>query len=89
MMYKGPDNSGVEINEKKEENLFPTDIQASKPESRENNAKSKRKKGLVMLLVCRAREEPRFFCVEEVHPGSDRTSRSVARNHVPTHKLIF
>ena len=92
MMYKGPDSSGVEKNEKEEENLFPTDIQASKPESRESgiyNAKSKRKKGLVMWLVCRAREEPRFFCVEEVHPGSDRTSRSVARNQVPTHKLIF
>ena len=27
--------------------------------------------------------------VEEVHPGSDRTSRSVARNQVPRHKSIF
>ena len=26
------------------------------------------------------------LCIEEVHPGSDRTSRSVARNQVPKHK---
>ena len=27
-----------------------------------------------------------LFCVEEVHPGSDRTSCSVAQNQVPKHK---
>ena len=30
--------------------------------------------------------DDRELCVEEVHPGSDRTSRSVARNQVPKHK---
>ena len=30
-----------------------------------------------------------FFCVEEVHPGSDRTSHSAARNQVPSHKSDF
>ena len=29
------------------------------------------------------------FCSEEVHPGSDCTSRSVARNQVPRHRLDF
>ena len=30
--------------------------------------------------------EGELFCVEEVHPGSDRTSRSVAWNQVSRHK---
>ena len=29
------------------------------------------------------------FCSEEVHPGSDCTSRSVDRNQVPRHRLDF
>ena len=30
-----------------------------------------------------------FSCVEKVHSGSDRTSRSVAGNQVPRHKSDF
>ena len=35
--------------------------------------------------------EGELFCVEEleVHPGSDHTDRSVARNQVPRHKPDF
>ena len=37
----------------------------------------------------KAKENGKHFCGEEVHPGSGRTSLSVAWNQVPSHKLDF